>query len=176
MEIRPPDTPPWLIGKPRVNLDLTKTKKADTDPKIFKENLKIIENKYKDHVPIYTDGSKDNERVGYGVHTPSRNLSGRLHPKASIFTAEATALLKAVEWMENHKDSKFTVFSDSKSCLQAILHHMPVNPLIRDIQKKTFDLKGKNKDVLFCWLPSHIGIEGNEEADEAAKRALTKTP
>ena len=126
-EIRPPDTPPWLIAKPSVNLDLSKTKKADTDPEIFKKNLKIIENTYKDHVPIYTDGSKDNERVGYGVNTPSRNLSGRLHPKASIFTAEASALLEAVEWMDGNNDSKFTIFSDSKSCLQAMLQHMPAS-------------------------------------------------
>ena len=30
--------------------------------------------------------------------------------------------------------------------------------------------------MIFCWLPSHIGITGNEKADQAAKRALAQEP
>ena len=41
--------------------------------------------------------SKDNERIGFGVHIPSNNLIRCLHHKTSIFTAEARTLLKAVE-------------------------------------------------------------------------------
>ena len=28
------------------------------------------------------------------------------------------------------------------------------------------------KDIVFCWVPSHTGIKGNEKADSAAKSAL----
>ena len=31
-----------------------------------------------------------------------------------------------------------------------------------------------NKTVLFCWVPSHVGIRGNELADAAAKAALNE--
>ena len=31
------------------------------------------------------------------------------------------------------------------------------------------------KDIVFCWVPSHIGIQGNERADVLAKAALDKT-
>ena len=39
--------------------------------------------------------------------------------------------------------------------------------------EKYNQLKSKGKDIIFCWIPSHIGIKGNEEADEAAKEALS---
>ena len=32
-----------------------------------------------------------------------------------------------------------------------------------------------HKDIIFCWEPSHIGIQGNERADVLAKAALDKT-
>ena len=32
-----------------------------------------------------------------------------------------------------------------------------------------------HKDIVFCWVPSHIGIQGNERADVLAKAALDKT-
>ena len=33
-----------------------------------------------------------------------------------------------------------------------------------------------NKMVIFCWIPSHIGIQGNDEADSLAKAALNMVP
>jgi len=33
-------------------------------------------------------------------------------------------------------------------------------------------LHSNNYDVVFCWIPSHIGIAGNEKADQAAKSVL----
>ena len=31
-------------------------------------------------------------------------------------------------------------------------------------------------NIIYCWLPSHIGIAGNEKADRAAKQALSELP
>ena len=38
--------------------------------------------------------------------------------------------------------------------------------------EKYNQLISRGKNIIFCWIPSHVGIKGNEEADQAAKEAL----
>ena len=55
--------------------------------------------------------------------------------------------------------------------------------MIEAIQNKKFDnpivlylveLLDSGNSIVFCWTLSHIGINGNEKADKAAKQALNK--
>ena len=46
------------------------------------------------------------------------------------------------------------------------------NPLVVNLLEKLSRLR-ERADIVFCWLPSHSGISGNEEADKAAKDALS---
>ena len=34
-------------------------------------------------------------------------------------------------------------------------------------------LAKNGKNIILCWIPSHVGILGNEKADAAAKSALS---
>ena len=46
------------------------------------------------------------------------------------------------------------------------------HPLIGMVIRKCVFLNIAKKDIVFCWVPSHTGIKGNEKADSAAKSAL----
>jgi len=63
-------------------------------------------------------------------------------------------------------------FSDSLSSLQAIESYKVENPLILKILKDHNQLINSGKFITFCWIPSHVGIRGNDDADTAAKARL----
>ena len=56
--------------------------------------------------------------------------------------------------------------------MQALEGEKMDNPLIVSLLEKLSRLC-ERADIVFYWLPSHIGIRGNEEADKAAKDALS---
>ena len=63
------------------------------------------------------------------------------------------------------------VFSDSLSSLLGLSHLNTFHPVLQSILAALTSLDRSGKRVVFCWLPSHVGVTGNERADEAAKRA-----
>ena len=66
------------------------------------------------------------------------------------------------------------IITDSLSSLQALKSQKLNNPIVSNILHMCHYLFG-HKDIVFCWVPSHIGIQGNERADVLAKAALDKT-
>ncbi|KAG1696611.1 RNA-directed DNA polymerase from mobile element jockey [Nymphon striatum] len=103
---------------------------------------------------------------------PNPSLSSRLPDKSSIFSAESKALLLALDIVENSTYGRYIILSDSLSCLMALDNMKYSHPTICDILVK-LHLLTKSNHVIFCWLPSHVGISGNEKADLAAKSALS---
>ena len=68
-------------------------------------------------------------------------------------------------------DNKFVIFSDSLSALKSLNHTSSKNLKIQDLIEQHHELS-KTKKIVFCWLPSQIGKEGNEAADVKAKSSL----
>ena len=88
---------------------------------------------------------------------------------SSIFTAEAKAVDLALDFIRTcDTNNKFIIFSDLLSVLKAMNHTSSKNPQIQKLLEKCHKLLAK-KEIVLCWIPSHIGILGNEMVDQQAK-------
>ena len=100
-------------------------------------------------------------------------MSKAYNKNNSIFSAELRALILALEYIQTTNHRNYIIFSDSKSSLQALQDRQTSNPLVSRALELYTTLCNEHKNILFCWLPSHVSIRGNEAADRAAKGALT---
>jgi ribonuclease HI len=66
--------------------------------------------------------------------------------------------------------TKAAILVDSKAEIQAITsNQIPEDETVTECRKLLKHLQKQNKSIAFQWIPSHIGIVGNEIADELAK-------
>jgi len=166
-------TPPWLLSRPVVDLRLYCSDKNITLPEIFKNRFYELWHSYSNYYRIYTDGSKSDDRVGAAVVHRNKIRCVRLPNTASIFRVELYALLLAIEVVRHSKEKNFVIFSDSVSSLQAVSGFKIELDLVRGIIKDYSTLSKSGKTIVLCWIPSYVGIFGNEKADTAAKSALS---
>ena len=165
--------PPWTTRAPTVILKLGQLKKSETDPLVYQQQFDAIRCKLDGYHCLYTDGSKDGDRVACGVFPTGRYCAGtRLPDFCSIYTAELSAILLALDCIERSTRRNFLVCSDSMSALQALQNKLVDHPLISSILRSYHSLS-RNHDIIFCWTPGHVGITGNEKADLEARKALS---
>ena len=166
------DIPSWCITKPNILFDLHNSKKSLSDSHLMKQNFQELQSRLSDYQHIYTDGSKVEDKVGCACISGSLHENIRLPNGSTIFTAESKAIDMALDYVVNNSlENKFVIFSDSLSVLKSLNHTSSKNPKIQNVIEKHHELS-KTKGILFCWLPSHVGIQGNEAADVKAKASL----
>ena len=167
------EIPPWQLRSLRVDFSLAKSKKSETSPLEFRTKFYEIRQELPHHVPFYTDGSKEGKRVSAAAFGVGRRVASRLPNHSSIFSAEACAMILALKCIKETTGKNFIIFSDSKSCLEDLDNLSLDHPVIAKILKGLIKFKELGYDIRFCWVPSHVGIKGNEEADKSAKRGLS---
>lgn len=173
--------PPWILLEPLVDTEISVSVNKQSDPNVsLQETEKHIKTKYPNHNLIFTDGSKTENGVGAGVFfQDDPPIYIKLDKSNSIFTAEYVAILKALEHLDNQNTSNIkmhAILTDSLSCLQDLRNQDTQGSRIdirQEILKLYSKLTSNELNITFVWIPSHVGLRGNENADLIAKHSIT---
>jgi ribonuclease HI len=99
-------------------------------------------------------------------------LVKRLPDHASIFSAEAQAILLALDIISQSSNQHFLILSDALSCVEAIKNRNLHDPVMVEILERLHQQLRCQRSITFVWIPRHIAIAGNTVADVTAKAAL----
>ena len=176
-------------------LDTTDTTRISWGQKIEKFNLQEVDleltaqespNRWEhaisavDAISIYTDGSRaEDGTVGGGNYLSQGKLGVRVGKMATVWDGEVAGLERGIIAATN-RDWKILLLSDSKAAIQAIRNAgVTGKGRTRVLARLGKEIKDREKtygvdNTLIAWVKSHIGIKGNEEADEMAKLGSMK--
>lgn len=160
-----------LLFRPVIRfLDVRKS--SCTQREVISKFNDQVNGRWRDFERVYTDGSKSGGFVGSGVWYPGLSLEAYfpLNGNCSIFAAEALAIVEALELTLLQDYAKVLIVSDSKSVLQALNSHpnSRSHPYIFRIRDILLRCRNRNILVHLLWVPSHMGLDGNDMADGVA--------
>ena len=144
-----PKSPPWELPQPKMIFDLRVHKKSETNPLIIQQHFAEIKSQFLEYVTSYIDGSKDGGSVASRAILGGEAATLCLPLQASIFTAEARAILLALKLITISNKTKFIICSDSLSCLQSIHNRSIKNRLVYQILYVIKILNTLGKEIVF---------------------------
>ena len=165
--------PPWEHTRSLIDLSLADSRKADLHPAEAQSRALELFASYEGRAAVFTDGWKTSEGVGCAFVAGHDTRSFSLPSSTSVFSSELVAIDKALCFIEVSDEALHLILTDSLSSLLALRSFNPSDPLVQDILSRLTSLDRAGKSVQFCWIPSHVGITGNELADAAARRAAS---
>ena len=128
---------------------------------------------------IYTDGSKIEHGVGAGLVIYHKNK--RIHTESiplpdtsTVFQAEIEAISNACKYAlanPNNLDIKYIkILSDSQAAIKALNKPRITSQSVLTALEYMETLAINSRHLTLAWIKAHVGTEGNEQADQAAKK------
>ena len=161
----------WTMTRPEFESELAVARKDSTPAEALKAIALENMHRYENSRQIYTDGSKSEKGVGAAAVAGNKVIKSTLPPVASILTAELHAINLALTIIEESDSSQYVIFTDSLSAVNGLGRYSMSNHLMERLLNRMHSLSESGKAMRISWIPSHVGIKGNERADEMAKRA-----
>ena len=171
----PINIPPWeQLGTIFKYTILPKAKKECTQNELKLAAMTAISSaEIPGSTAYYTDGTVDPDTQTAGAAVYSSNFTGcwRVSDTASTMQTELIALKQALQHSIASTEGPITIHTDCKSAMQALQSKAVTEnkALIVEVKSLLYQHKEANRMVTINWIPSHIGINGNEKADELAK-------
>ena len=170
---------------PEISSHLRGKANKQTDPIELRSQAEDTIAQYPDNwTHVYTDGSafKGSINAGCGIliHFPDGQKQ-EISKACGHFCSNYTAELIGIETAITHLQTLFqatpnqardtVIFTDSLSALQAIENNPAQNPETLSIARQINTMtRNYGIRVILQWIPGHIGLAGNEQADRFAKK------
>ncbi|GFV54781.1 RNase H domain-containing protein [Trichonephila clavipes] len=171
-------------GLPRVHfkpeMGTHNSKNQDPPEYLHQLALEIINKIPAAAMQTYTDGSKD-DRNSYGsgifIKAPkcSHNIKIRNPDFCSVFRYELIAIEEALRIVKTGTSSdEIWILCDSRSAIQHFSDWTNVGDNTPVSILKNLKELFQQHEIYFQWIPSHIGLLGNDTADLLAKEGVTE--
>ena len=126
----------------------------------------------------YTDGSKSEHKVAaaaFFTKDPDNPKTTRLRDGSSVFNAELEGILLALKkFLTLSQPKNFIIYTDSLSAVEGLRNKTFKTKNVKHFYNLLKKISPQTQLVI-AWVPSHVGISGNEKADRLAKAALTSS-
>jgi hypothetical protein len=121
--------------------------------------IQLVFENYEGYDKIIIEGSKRGICVAAAAVSHDKVLVKRLPNHASIFSAEATAILLALEIISRSTEQHFRI-CQILSCVNAVENTNLENPLDVEILEHVHQQLHVDRIITFVWVSSHVGIAG----------------
>ncbi|KAG6461494.1 hypothetical protein O3G_MSEX012673 [Manduca sexta] len=158
---------------------MTKSKRQLHPVSIKNITAIFLNNRYDNFHKFFTDGSLNGVEAGAAFYDLYANCHAKFKINSnsiSIMEIELVAILEALSYIKSTNYSNVVILPDSKSSLQHLAQctsNFRGRPVAYAILKLLMELQSSSKNIILQWIPSHMGLNGNEVADKLAKQAIT---